>query len=90
MNIMKGSEIKDEEKPEMQKLEHSVRQVVLFGVLTLGLQQASAPKLAMALAPAATISFTSPAALQVTVGEGDDFATKVLGNPWDMGASLKL
>jgi hypothetical protein len=84
MNIMKGSEIKDEEKPEMQKLEHSVRQVVLFGVLTLGLQQASAPKLAMALAPAATISFTSPAALQVTVGEGDDFATKVLGNPWDM------
>jgi hypothetical protein len=31
-----------------------------------------------------TISFVNPAALQVTVGEGDDFASRVLVNPWDM------
>lgn len=32
----------------------------------------------------ATIAFSSPAALQVSVGEGDDFATTVLGDAWDM------
>ena len=32
----------------------------------------------------ATIDFVNPNALQVTVGEGDDFASRVLANPWDM------
>ena len=30
------------------------------------------------------ITFTNPGAIQVTVGEGDDFATNVLRDPWDM------
>lgn len=32
----------------------------------------------------ATITFANPSALQITIGEGDDFATKALGDPWDM------
>ena len=34
--------------------------------------------------PAAAISFTNPGALTVTVDAGDDFATTVLGDAWDM------
>jgi hypothetical protein len=32
----------------------------------------------------ATIAFSNPSALQVTLGEGSDFATMVLGDAWDM------
>lgn len=32
------------------------------------------------------IAFTNPDALRVTVGEGDDFATRVLGDAWDMNS----
>ncbi|MDW8103272.1 MAG: hypothetical protein RMK30_10425 [Anaerolineae bacterium] len=31
-----------------------------------------------------SIAITNPEAIITTVGEGDDFATVVIGNPWDM------
>ena len=34
--------------------------------------------------PQATITITQPDGVDDVVGNGDDFATTVLGDPWDM------
>ena len=39
---------------------------------------------------ASSITFTNPTALQVTVAAGDDFATNVLGNAWDMDVARDI
>jgi hypothetical protein len=52
-------------------------------LILISLQPAFA-KSSQNLNPEATIDFANPGALKVRVGEGDDFATQVLGDPWDM------
>jgi len=62
-----------------------------FGILlavalaSMGITQLTeADSLFAPLGQTASISITNPGAIQVTIGEGDDFATQVLGDPWDM------
>ena len=54
-------------------------------VLTLGsFPMASVQAEPLLPAPSASITITNPSAILTTVGEGDDFATTRIGNPWDM------
>jgi hypothetical protein len=58
---------------------------LIVGFLILGKNGIShANPLNAPLNQSASISITNPEVLQVTIGEGDDFATQILGDPWDM------
>ncbi len=60
--------------------------LTLLGGLTVmtGLPGGLASSPGPDVAQEATIRFVNPSNIQVTVGEGDDFAIQVLGKPWDM------
>ena len=55
----------------------------LLGAFTIGTSPQVTPVVNTSQA-GPTIDFVNPTNLQVTVGEGDDFASRVLANPWDM------
>jgi hypothetical protein len=71
----------------MRPISQLVNVVTLLGVILvlIGLASGVYPTYANTAEPqAASITFTNPTALQTSIAEGDDFATRVLGNPWDM------
>ena len=58
--------------------------VVFLSIFTIGASTQIIPAANTSQDSDGAIYFSNPSALQVTVGEGDDFASRVLGNPWDM------